>query len=360
MHYVQDWLPLSEQFVHSWVTRSSHRGVVVSRKRPQHRDAFPFRPVIGLGRLFPPPRPFSDLERRTLTTVLLAIAARYRVGIVHQHHGYRIRDAMGLIHRRQIPWVVSFHGHDALAHAREWPGYFDGTFGLMRAIIVPSRWLAPHLVDLGANPDSIHVIPSGVDTSFFTPSPLPDGPPEVLFVGRFVEKKGLDVLLEAWPAVRRAVPNARLRLLGFGPLEGLARSGGEGIVVEDAQPDRRADQLRAALQRSWAVVTPSRTAANGDAETLLLVNLEAQAAGRPVVTTRHGGIPEYVDEGRTALVVPENQAGPLADALVTVLTDEALARGMAAAGPGWAHQFDVAACVAQVDALYASLVPSVT
>ena len=70
-------------------------------------------PVIGLGRIFPPPRPFSDMERRTLTAVLLGIASRYRVGLVHQHHGYRIRDAMGLVHRRQIPWVVSFHGHDA-------------------------------------------------------------------------------------------------------------------------------------------------------------------------------------------------------------------------------------------------------
>ena len=129
------------------------------------------------------------------------------------------------------------------------------------------------------------------------------------------------------------------------------------MVVEDAQPARRAEQLRDALRRAWAVVTPSRTAANGDAETLLLVNLEAQAAGRPVVTTRHGGIPEYVDEGRTALVVPENAEAPLADALVTVLTDEALARSMAAAGPAWAKQFDVAACVAKVDRLYGSLFP---
>jgi glycosyltransferase involved in cell wall biosynthesis len=352
MHYVQDWLPLSEQFVHAWVTGSARPGIVVSRKTPRNRETFPFRPVISLGRLFPPPRPFTETERRALTTALLAIGARYRIGLVHQHHGYRIRDVMGLVHRRRIPWVVSFHGHDVLTHAREWPGYYANVFGFMTAAIVPSRWLIPHVVELGASPDQVHVIPSGVDTSYFTPSPLPDGPPEVLFVGRFVEKKGLDVLLDAWPRVLRAVPDATLRLLGHGSVEDVAGGPFERVVVEQTDPVRRAGQLRDALHRATVVVTPSRTAANGDAETLLLVNLEAQASGRPLVTTRHGGIPEYVDEGNTALVVPEGEAEPLADALVRVLADDALARSMAAAGPTWARQFDVADCVARVEQLY--------
>jgi glycosyltransferase involved in cell wall biosynthesis len=355
LHYVQDWLPLSEQFVHAWVTRSAHRGVVVSRKTPHNRDTFPFRPVVSFGRLFPPPRPFTESERRTLTAALLAVATRHRTALIHQHHGYRIRDVIGLVHRRRLPWIVSFHGHDVLAHANEYPGYYAGVFDYITAAIVPSQWLVPHVVDLGADPSTVRVIPSGVDTTFFTPTPSPTGPPEVLFAGRFVEKKGIDVLLAAWPVVRRAVPDATLRLLGFGPLEALARSGVAGVVVEDADATNRAHQLREAIRRCTVVVTPSRTAANGDAETLLLVNLEAQACGRPVVTTRHGGIPEYVDEGVTALVVDENQPEPLADALIALLRDRDKAAAMGSAGPAWAARFDVEVCVREVDALYDSL-----
>jgi glycosyltransferase involved in cell wall biosynthesis len=356
LHYVQDWLPLSEQFVHSLVTRSRYRPVVVSRCTPSNRDAFPLRPVYSLGRLFPPPRAGSDMERRALTAALGAIALRHRPRIVHNHHGYRVRDTIGLVHRLRVPWVLSLHGHDVLSHLREWPGDFGDAPQRADAIIVPSRWFGDRVVELlDVEPAKVRVIPSGVDTTLFTPTPIPDGSREVLFVGRFVEKKGLDVLLAAWPAVVAAVPEARLRLLGFGPLEGLARSGGPSVEVELGRTSERAAQLRRALQRCRAVVTPSRTAGNGDAETLLLVNLEAQASGRPVVTTRHGGIPEYVDEGRTALIVPEGDADALADALIRVLADDELSARLAAAGPAFAAPLDLSRTAAQVDELYDEL-----
>jgi glycosyltransferase involved in cell wall biosynthesis len=123
-------------------------------------------------------------------------------------------------------------------------------------------------------------------------------------------------------------------------------------VVELTDPARRADQVRDAIRRARVIVTPSRIAADGDAETLLLVNLEAQASGRPVVTTRHGGIPEFVSEGETALLVPEADAAALSDALARVLLDEKLAERLGAAGPAWAMRFDVDRCTAAVDDLY--------
>ena len=358
LHTMQDWLPLSEQFVHSVVAGSRHPAVVFSRRTPQHRDVFPLRPVYSAGRLLPPPRPFGDTERRLLSAYLLAIAVRHRVALVHHHHGYRITDPKGLVVRRRLPWVVSLHGHDLLTHAADEPYYYEDAFRFVDAVVVPSAWLADRVVDagLGLDAERVHVIPSGVDTSFFTPTPLgPPEHPEALFVGRFVEKKGLDTLMAAWPAVRAAVPDARLRVLGYGPLEHLARQGTPGVTVEPADPTRRAAQVRDAIGRSTVVVTPSRTAADGDSETLLLVNLEAQASGRAVVTTRHGGIPEYVADGETAIVVPEGDPATLADALVAVLADRALAERMAAAGPAFASRFDQAGCTARVDDLYDAL-----
>jgi glycosyltransferase involved in cell wall biosynthesis len=361
---MQDWLPLSEQFVHALVTGSRHPPVVFSRRTPQHRDVFPVARLYSAGRLLPPPRPFGDTERRLLTAYLTAIAVRHGVRLVHHHHGYRVLDPLGLVVRRRLPWVVSLHGHDVITHAAAEPYYYEGAFRFADAVVVPSQWLADRALaaNLGLAADRVHVIPSGVDTRFFTPSPLPDGDdtpgddvPEVLFVGRFVEKKGVDVLLDAWPRVRAVCADARLRLLGYGPLEP-PPDAQAGVVVEPTDASRRADQVRDAIRRASVVVTPSRTAQDGDAETLLLVNLEAQASGRPVVTTRHGGIPEFVAEGETALVVPEADASALADALVAVLSDRALAARLAAAGPTIAARFDQAACTARVDDLYDRLI----
>ena len=70
-----------------------------------------------------------------------------------------------------------------------------------------------------------------------------------------------------------------------------------------------------------------------------------------MVTTRHGGIPEYVKEGHTALVVPEGDSAALADALVAALREPSLAARLGAAGVSWAAQFDVVACTARRDDL---------
>jgi colanic acid/amylovoran biosynthesis glycosyltransferase len=355
LHTMQQWLPLSEQFVHALVTRSRHRGVVVSRNPIVNREAFPHRPVIHLPWLFRERRPPTLAERRYLTAALMAIALAARARLVHHHHAYRLHDVHGVVVRLGLPLVVSCHGHDVAAHARAWPGQIEPTLRIASAVVVPSRFLVPTVVALGVPEERVRVIPSGVDTAFFTPTPLPAGPPTALFVGRFVEKKGLDVLLEAWPRVVASVPEARLRILGHGPLEPLARSGGPGVEVELTDPRRRAAQVRDAIRAARVVVTPSRTASDGDVETLLLVNLEAQASARPVVTTRHGGIPEYVEEDRTALLVPERDPAALADALVAVLRDDALARRLGEAGPAVAARHSADAAAARIDALYEEL-----
>ena len=355
LHTMQRYLPLSEQFVHTLLTRTMHKAVVVSRDAIENRETFPIKPLYSLARLAKRHDPPTISERRILTAAIVSIGTAHRAKLLHHHHAYRLSDVLGAVRRMKLPLVVSVHGQDVTAYARQWPGVVD-PLRVADAVVVPSRFIIGAVEEAGVPGDRIHVIPSGVETSFFTPTPLPEGVPEALFVGRFVEKKGLDVLLKAWEEVRRRVPGARLVLLGFGPLEDLARSGGEGVVVEPADPSRRGTQVRDAIRRARVVVTPSRTAADGDVETLLLVNLEAMASGRPVVTTRHGGIPEFVDEGRTALVVPENDPGGLADALERVLSDDSLARRMGEAGPGWVKRFDWAETARAMDGLYETLI----
>lgn len=352
LHYVEHWLDLSAGFVHAHVSRSRHRGVVVSHNRVENRDAFPFRPVISLAPLVR--RVPARRWPRDRTRLLSALSTVANVRLVHVHFGYVVGDVTDLARRRGVPLVLSLHGSDATELPRQQPGHYTEAARQTKAMIVPSRYLADVAQGLGFDEQRIHVVPAGIDTSFFASTTPPDEP-TVAFVGRLVEKKGLDILLQSWPAVVSAVPAARLTVLGDGPLATALPKDDPSVVHLRPQPQRRAEQVRETLRAARVVVTPSRTAASGDAESLLLVNLEAQSSGRAVVTTRHGGIPEFVRDGESALVVPENDPRALAAALVAVLTDDALAGRLAAAGPGVAAAYDVRACVARVDALYDEL-----
>ena len=139
------------------------------------------------------------------------------------------------------------------------------------------------------------MIPSGVDTTFFAPTPVPMDP-RVGFVGRLVDKKGIDMLMQAWPLVRAADPDATLRVLGEGPLARIVHGPGVELLAPDASAARRASAR--VIASSSVIATPSHTATDGDAESLLLVNLKRRRAAAPVVTTDHGGIPEFVDGTR--------------------------------------------------------------
>lgn len=351
LHVVERYLDLSSGFVHAQISRSRHDGAVVSRFPVVNRDAFPLAQVRSLPRALGllPAKP----QARAARTLVLRHGQRVGAELTHAHFGYALPYARILQRRAGIPVVVSLHGHDATAWPEHAPWAFAPAADLVAAVVVPSRWLAARAEELGFRADQIRIIPSGVDAEFFTPAPLPDGPPVVGFVGRLVEKKGVDTLLAAWPRVRAAVPDATLRVLGDGPLAGRVR--GDGIVRVLPDPGQRHEQVRELLRASTVVASPSQTAADGDAESLLLVNLEAQAAGRPVVTTRHGGIPEFVAENSSALLVPERDPAALADALIRVLTDRALASGLGAGGPRVAAEFDVSAMARRVDDLYDEL-----
>lgn len=341
--------------MHAHVTRSAHHAVVVSRDQIEHRSTFPHRPLWSLAPVARLPSPRAVRAARTAALGLLAATGRARA--VHVHFGYAAPDVLGLVRRRHLPLVLSLHGDDVTALPRQEPGHYEALLGEVTAVIVPSRWLAGRCAELGFPPERIEVIPAGVDTRLFAPAPLPEGPPTVTFVGRLVEKKGLDVLLAAWPAVRASVPTARLLVLGDGPQRSLLQgtAGRSGIEHIEPDPQRRHLQVRDLLRATTVVASPSRTPPSGDAESLLLVNLEAQASGRPVVTTRHGGIPEFVEEGTSALLVDEGDADGLAAALVAVLTDPALAGRLGAAGPAVAARFDVDRCSTRVDAVYDSV-----
>jgi glycosyltransferase involved in cell wall biosynthesis len=157
------------------------------------------------------------------------------------------------------------------------------------------------------------------------PTALPERP-TALFVGVLERYKAVDVLAEAWRLVSSRVPGARLHLVGRGTLREVAERLAAALPEQVRWDESLSTpEVARALDDATFLVLPSRS------EGLGRVVVEAFCRGRGVVGSRVGGIPDIVADGQTGLLVPPGDARALADALVRVLTDPALAERFGAA-----------------------------
>jgi colanic acid/amylovoran biosynthesis glycosyltransferase len=346
LHYVTQWLWLTDRFVYGPISASRHDTMIVSRGEICNEKIFPHPFVISLAHWAGP----TPTEGTETAQAMIRMIGQARPDVVHLHHGYGLPDAAAIAARLEVPLVVSLWGYDATVLLRSDPERCSVLLRTADRVLVPSQFFARITEALGISNDRIRVIPGGVDTSYFSPTPVPV-PPRVAFIGRFVEKKGIDVLLEAWPHVRAAVPGARLTMLGYGaPAPTASRDLGIRVLAPD--PLRAQAQCRSLIRRSRLYVSPSRTASNGDSESQHIGNVEAQASGRPVVTTAHGPIPEFVRHNETGLVVPENDAESLSAAITVLLTDHARCQQFGLNAQRWAKSFDVRRVSRLHDELY--------
>lgn len=168
------------------------------------------------------------------------------------------------------------------------------------------------------------------------------GRPVIVCVSRLVPRKGQDVLIQALPAVRRAVPDAALLLVGRGRyhdrLLELARHHGvaEHVVLTGGVPYA---QLPAHYAAGDVFAMPCRTRRAGmDVEGLGIVYLEASAVGLPVVAGDSGGAPDAVRPGETGYVIDGRDVGAVTDTLVRLLSDPQLRARMGAAGRAWVER----------------------
>jgi len=194
-------------------------------------------------------------------------------------------------------------------------------------ISVSSATLAERSPVLASWREKVGVIPFGIESNpWMTVEPSLDGP--FLFVGRLVPYKGLDVLVEA---VSR-LPAAEVVIVGEGPLLAsltalVKKSGAEGRI--HFKGPMAAPQVAEHMARARALVLPSVDAS----ETFGLVQLEAMAAGVPVVASDlPTGVREVGEPGRTCLLVPPSDPEALSQALRGLLVNSDKAREMGAAG----------------------------
>ncbi|MEM7654144.1 MAG: glycosyltransferase, partial [Pseudomonadota bacterium] len=178
------------------------------------------------------------------------------------------------------------------------------------------------LIGHGFPAERIVVHHIGIDTEHYERDPTIYREMSVLFVGRFVEKKGTDVLIRAMAAVQENNPFLDLVLIGSGPeelrLRRLARELGVRCRFLGWQSP---DSVWTWMQKAEMLAVPSVVAPNGDCEGLPSVIFEANALCLPVVGSRHSGIPEGVEHGVTGLLSDEHDVDALAKNIADLHND---------------------------------------
>lgn len=212
---------------------------------------------------------------------------------------------------------------------------------------------AERLRELAPTRDRVPLIYHGLDLSRF-PSPpgartAPDnGPVTILSVGRLVEKKGYDDLIDALARLPHDL-DWRFVHIGGGGLKQSLAARAEAAGIADRIDWRGAQSQSAVLQalrEADLFVLASRIAADGDRDGLPNVLMEAQSQALPVLATAVSAIPELIQDGATGRLVPPEDPAALADALAALLRDPEARRRLGAAGAARvARDFDAGRCL---------------
>ena len=324
------------------------RPVVIAQKL-ENKARFPFRDIYVIGKptfhflrrlwfkqIADRPWQISPAEVRAVEQVLNETKAQ----LLHIYFGHIAVLLQPLIRQWQKPSLVSFHGADVLVDMQK-PAYRHATeemLSLVRCVLVRSDSLRQAVIDLGCAPEKIEIQRTGIplaDFPFRERSIPGDGQWRLLQAGRLIEKKGLKTTLRAFARFRKEFPAARLAIAGEGPqleeLQSLARE----LQIDDAVDFAgfvSQERLRELFYSSHIFLHPSETGRDGNQEGVPNSMLEAMASGLPVFATRHGGIPEAIENKVSGILVNERDHRALGDALIDCAKDSArlVAMGRAA------------------------------
>jgi glycosyltransferase involved in cell wall biosynthesis len=243
-----------------------------------------------------------------------------------------------------VPLLVTTHGGDIYAlNAAPLLALKRWVFKRSAAISTVNAQMKQQLVAWGQSDSKISLLPMGVDTAAVAKIAAATAkvPGQMLVVGRLVEKKGIEFLLEALRLLEeRGVSVGKLVVIGDGPIRAQLEAKAKGLAVEFRGQQGR-QQVLSAIAESELMLIPSVTASNGDQGGLPVTLLEGGAGGVCVIASRLPGIDEVIVDSESGLLVQQRDQVALAGAIERALANPELRASLAAGIATSVKRFDI-------------------
>ncbi len=364
-HILIPYIRPTETFIYDrLVNHIRYTPFILTNEPVINRDMFPFGgPVHTLAERPLTERKADALARRAAKSspYFTATLRREKPAAVHAHYGPVGAAVAPSADAAGIPLTVSFYGIDASAflsdprHAARYRRMFQSA----SVVSVLSADMADRLASAGCPEGKIRIHHLAVDTETLTPAPVEArnrARVRIVSAGRFVEKKGMELLIDAFEKTISQGVDAELHLFGSGPLEKQAAARASACRFADRISffgHRPRAEIIAAVRDADIFALFSVTASDGDMEGTPTVLIEAGALGVPSVSTMHAGIPEVVGDGETGLLVPERDVEAFAGALARLASDPGLRSTMSRAARARVEKlFSIRSVMRQIESDY--------
>jgi colanic acid/amylovoran biosynthesis glycosyltransferase len=369
-HVIRSYLAQSETFIWQYLHNFKRVTPVVITQHLENLDQFPL--TNGHIRLIYGPRGsipwfIDNCYRRVLNKpfgYMARIMRKEGIRVIHAHFGHVACNYLPVSLSLNIPLVTNFYGYDLSAKdiINQHQEAYVELFKKGKHFLVEGPCMQGKLISLGCPEEKISIQRIAINLEnykFKTRSWDRKRPIHLLFVGRFVEKKGLEYAMRALAKIRKDY-SFQFRIIGGGGLEQSLRllSSNLGLTKEIAwlgvQPHRKVIEE---LQTCDILIQPSVTAKNGDSEGgAPTIILEAQACGVPVIATTHADIPYITCPNESALLSPERDVDSLTHNICQLFDNSEAWSRMGKKGREHVEKYhDVKKEVAALEAIYTEL-----
>ncbi|MGO4913028.1 glycosyltransferase [Leeuwenhoekiella sp. W20_SRS_FM14] len=260
---------------------------------------------------------------------------KHQIDVVLVQYGNHAHHLMPVFEQLNIAVVVHFHGYDASVKSVILStNTYKEVFARSTYILAVSNKMERMLLDLGCLKEKLILNTYGPNPSFLKVNPN-YSTKNILSVGRFVDKKAPHLTLIAFSKVLEKHTDAVLLMAGSGMLYNACVDLSQALGCFDSVRFLGVIEPKAfqeELSRVRCFVQHSKTALNGDMEGTPVAVLEASAAGVPVVSTYHAGIPDVILHRETGLLSKEGDVEAMADNLIELLDNKDLAQKLGSAG----------------------------